>query len=78
MRRLKKFGLSTKGLVNFYRCIIESVLTGCITVWYGSTTVQDCSKLQRTVRAAERIIGTVLPSLNSIYTTRLKKSPQHH
>ena len=32
LRGLKKFGLSTKGLVNFYRCTIESVLTGCIKV----------------------------------------------
>ena len=30
LRRLKKFGMDS----NFYRCTIESILTGCITVWY--------------------------------------------
>jgi hypothetical protein len=30
-RRLKKFGLTPKTLSNFYRCTIESVLSGCIT-----------------------------------------------
>jgi gmma-aminobutyric acid receptor subunit gamma/deltex-like protein len=33
LRRLKKFGLAPKTLVNFYRCGIESILLGCITAW---------------------------------------------
>ena len=36
LRRLKKFGLSPKTLTNFYRCTIESILSGCITAWYGN------------------------------------------
>ena len=31
LRRLKKFGLSAKTLTNFYRCTIESIVSGCIT-----------------------------------------------
>ena len=34
LRRLKKFGLSPKTLTNFYRCTIESILSGGITAWY--------------------------------------------
>jgi hypothetical protein len=34
LRRLKKFGLSPKTLTNFYRCTVESILSGCITTWY--------------------------------------------
>ena len=30
LRRLKKFGLSSKTLTNFYRCSIESILPGCM------------------------------------------------
>jgi hypothetical protein len=33
LKRLKKFGLATKTLTNFYRCTIESILSGCITAW---------------------------------------------
>ena len=34
LRRLKKFGLSDKTLINFYRCTIKSILSGCITaIW---------------------------------------------
>ena len=29
LRRLKKFGMSAKTYTNFYRCTVESVLTGC-------------------------------------------------
>jgi hypothetical protein len=36
LRRLKKLGLSPKALTNFYRCTIESILSGCITSWYGN------------------------------------------
>ena len=36
LRRLKKCGLSPKTLTNFYRCTIESILSGCITAWYGN------------------------------------------
>jgi hypothetical protein len=32
LRRLKKFGLSPNTLTNFYRCTIESILSGCCLV----------------------------------------------
>jgi hypothetical protein len=38
LRRLKKFGLATKTLTNFYRFTIESILSGCITTWYSNCT----------------------------------------
>ena len=38
LRRLKKFSLASKTLTNFYRCTIESILSGCITAWYGNCT----------------------------------------
>jgi hypothetical protein len=31
--RLNKFGLAQKTLKNFYRCTIESILSGFITAW---------------------------------------------
>ncbi|KAK3528513.1 hypothetical protein QTP70_001717 [Hemibagrus guttatus] len=40
LRRLRKFGMPLKILNNFYSCVIVSVLTNCITVWYGSTTMK--------------------------------------
>ncbi|KAI4894010.1 hypothetical protein NFI96_024229 [Prochilodus magdalenae] len=49
LRRLRKFGMSPRILSNFYSCIIESILTSCITVWYGSTTVKDRKRLQRVI-----------------------------
>ncbi|KAI4895256.1 hypothetical protein NFI96_000433 [Prochilodus magdalenae] len=47
LRRLRKFGLPPDILTNFYRCTIESILTACITVWYGSCTAYNRKALKR-------------------------------
>ncbi len=65
-------------MCTFYRGTIESILTSCITVWYGACNASCRKSLQRIVRAAEKIVGVSLPSLQDIYNTRLtRKSPQH-
>ncbi len=72
-------------LKTFYSGAIESVLTQCISVWYGNSLNQDCKALRRVVRLAERISGSALPSLQDIYLKRCKsraakiiKDPNHH
>ena len=61
LRRLKKFGISAQTLTN--RCTIESILSGCITAWFGSCSAADCIALQRVVK---HIIGCQLPSVKGI------------
>ena len=61
LRRLKKSILAPKTLIYFYRCTIESILSGCITAWYGN---------QRVVRSAQRISGGTLLALQDTYGTR--------
>lgn len=70
---LRRFDMSSKILNNFYSCVIESVLTNCITVWYGSTTVMDRKRLQKVVKTAQKITRTPLPSLESIYHRRVTR-----
>eukprot|EP00061_Rhincodon_typus_P009923 g33782.t1 len=36
LRMLRKFSMSLKTLTNFYRCVMESNLSGRITAWYGN------------------------------------------
>jgi hypothetical protein len=31
----------------FYSCIIESILMGCITAWYGNCSASDRKALQK-------------------------------
>ncbi len=73
LRQLRKFNLPQELLIQFYSAIIESVLCSSITVWFGSATKTDIRRLQRTVRTAERIIGAPLPSLQELYTSRVRK-----
>ncbi len=67
LRQLRKFRVSPTILKTFYAGTIESVLTRCISVWYGNSSSQDCKALQRVVRLAERISGSALSSLQDIY-----------
>eukprot|EP00061_Rhincodon_typus_P015772 g43646.t1 len=62
LRHLRKFGMSTGTLTNFYKCIIESILPGCIMAWCGNCSVQDCKKLQKVVCTAQTITEANLPS----------------
>ena len=73
LRRLRKTKAPTPIMCSFYRGTIESILTSCITVWFGSCTASCRKTLQRTVRAAEKIVGAPLPSLQEIYNTRLTR-----
>ena len=54
-------------LVNFYRSIIESILTGGISVWYGNTTYQNRKAIQRVVKTVQRIIRVELPAISDLY-----------
>ena len=71
LRKLRKFGLSSKLLSNFYRCTVESLLCNSITVWFGNCKVQERKALQRVIKTAQYICGAAFPSLQDIYNTRV-------
>ncbi len=73
LHQLKKFNLLQELLKNVYSAIIESILCTSITVWFSSATKSDLRRLRRVVRTAERIIGTTLPTLQELYSSRVSK-----
>ncbi len=84
LRQLKRASLPPPILTTFYRGTIESVLTSCITVWYGDCSAADRKTLQRTVNTAAKIIGAPLPSILDIFLARcssktncIMKDPTH-
>ena len=66
LRRLKRFGMGPQILKRFYSCTIESILTGCITAWYGNCSASDCMALQRVVRTAQYITRAKLPAIQDL------------
>ncbi|KAL0167175.1 hypothetical protein M9458_039019, partial [Cirrhinus mrigala] len=70
LRQLRKFNLPKELLKQFYSAIIESIFCTSITVWFSSATKTDLRRPQRIVRTAERIIGTTLPTLQDLYSSR--------
>ena len=65
--------MDPKILKRFYSCIIESILTGCITAWYGNCSAPDRKALQRVVRTAQYITGAKLPAIQDLYTRRCQR-----
>jgi gmma-aminobutyric acid receptor subunit gamma len=57
-------------LKRFYSCNIESILTGCITTWYGNCSASDRKALQMVVRTDQYITGAKLLAIQDLYTRR--------
>ncbi|XP_055486754.1 collagen alpha-1(XXIV) chain-like [Leucoraja erinacea] len=70
LRRLRDFKLPLRVLKNFYTHTVESILSGSIITWRGSTTERDQLALRRVLRSAEWTIQTTPPNLQDIYTKR--------
>ena len=60
-------------LKRFYSCTIESILTSCITAWYGNCLASDRKALQRLVRTAQYITGAKLPAIQDLYIRRYQR-----
>ncbi len=73
LQQLRKFNLPQELLRQFYSAIIESVLRTSMTVWFSSATKSDLRRLRRVARTAERIIDTTLPTLQKLYSSRVRK-----
>ncbi len=73
LRKLRRARAPASIMCTFYRGTIESILTSCITVWYGACNASCRKTLQRIVRAAKKIVGVSLPSLQDIYSTCLTR-----
>ena len=52
---------------------IESILTGCITAWYGKCYASDRKILQGVMRTAQYITGAKLPAIQDLYTRRCQR-----
>nr|XP_061836676.1 uncharacterized protein LOC133619576 [Nerophis lumbriciformis]XP_061836677.1 uncharacterized protein LOC133619576 [Nerophis lumbriciformis] len=72
-QQLRKLKVPTEMLVQFYSAIIKSILTSSIIVWFPGATVRDKHRLQRIVRAAEKVIGCKLPSLQDLFSSRTRR-----
>ena len=55
-------------LSKYYCWTIESVLTGSIMAWYRNCSIHNRKALQRVMKIAQYITGTVLPPIQDIYS----------
>ncbi|KAI3360806.1 hypothetical protein L3Q82_012879, partial [Scortum barcoo] len=76
LRRLRRLNMDSRILCSFYRCTIESILTGCITTWYSSCIALNRKALQRVVKAAQHITRTELPSMEDLLHPAVSLGPE--
>ena len=76
LRQLKKFRVSKTILTQFYRTVIESVLTFSITVWFGCASIHNKNMLEGIVKTASKFTGSKLPSAE--VNLHNPHSPQSH
>ena len=73
LRLLRKNNIPQKLLLSFYHCSIDSILTYCLCVWFPSCTVALRKRFQGVIKAAQKIIGCPLPSLEEVHSARCLK-----
>ena len=73
LRQLKYYHVNSTILCQFYKAIIQSILTSSILVWFDRATQHDLYKLSAVIKHSERIVGLPLPSLIDIYLDRLDR-----
>jgi hypothetical protein len=74
---LMRFGMGPQILKTFYSCTIESMLTDCITAWYGNYSASDLKMPQRVMRTAQYITGAKLPDIQNLYTRQCQRNAQN-
>ena len=57
-------------------CTIVSMVTGCITAWYGNCSASNRKALQRVARTAQYVTGAKLPGIQDLYTWRCQRKAQ--
>ena len=67
IRKLKNVHVDTVIMTMFYRSIVESVLSFCISCWYGNATLSDRKKLNKIVKCAQRLGCIDIKNVNVIY-----------
>ena len=72
-QNLFPMGMGPQILKRFYSCTIESILTGCITAWYGNCSASDHKALQSVVCTAQYITGAKLPATQDFYTRQCQR-----
>ena len=70
LRKLKSLRVSKSILSMFYRCVVESNLSFCISNWFNLCSASDKKKIFRIIHCAKRL-GCDVTDINIIYKKAL-------
>ena len=69
VRKLGQFKVDRTLITLFYSCVIESVLSFCITCWGGNSSKGDRIKVDRIIKISEKFT-THVPHLDELYNKK--------
>ena len=69
VRKLGQFKVDRTLITLFYKTVIESVLTFCITCWGGNSSKGDRIKVERIIKISEKFT-THVPHLDELYNKK--------
>lgn len=69
----KKCGISSNGMVHFYRAALESILINAITVWFGDLSVRDRDLLDKVCVVHPELLEVIYHTYQISYKSRLQK-----
>lgn len=64
--RKQKANVLLQVLINFYRESMESILTGNVTDWHFSCTIQNRKDLQQGIKTAQNVVSTVINNIGVV------------
>ena len=70
LTKLKEFSVDTTILHLFYTSVTQSVAVFGLIIWYNSASVMDKQQVDQIRKAAQKIIGSHVTTLNDIYDTK--------
>ena len=71
LRKLKKFHIDRTILTLFYQSIIQSVISYNFICTFGNMSNEQKGKLDRTRKIAQRVVGSELLPIQSLYNERI-------
>ena len=67
LRKLHDFKVDHTIMKLFYRSVVQSVFTFCLSVFYGNANQKDLNKLSRIIRQSQRLTGGSCLVLDDLY-----------
>ena len=77
LKKLLSFNVERRMLQMFYCSFIESILSFCITCWFGNATEAQKKRVRGIITISSKLLRITLPCMEGIYRDRIEKKARN-